>query len=193
MNGQEVIVIPLQDAGVESGQVGLPTHIFRVDLCGGKVAAKDKVGLVDFWAAVAACENATVSHHSTHTVVPVEDRRDVWEQGLEVVADREYVLVAGVVKVHQLANTHAVLGEGEIVGNINIVEDIVPGINKSLNNFSENSPPKQTSQCSKTIIHCNKIEVANCYKYLRTVLDDVLKFRQNTDITVKKANQRLHC
>lgn len=54
LNGQQVIVVPLQDAGVKGGQVGLPAHVLGVDLRGGEVTAEDKVGLVDFWAAVAA-------------------------------------------------------------------------------------------------------------------------------------------
>lgn len=124
--GQQVVIVSFQDAGVKRGQVGLPPHIFGVDLRGGKVAAEDKVGLVDFRAAVAARQDAAVPHHSTHAVVPVEDGRGVWEQGLEVVADGEHILVAGVVKVHQLAHTNAVLGEGEVVGNVDEAEDIFP-------------------------------------------------------------------
>lgn len=34
--------------------------------------------------------------------------------------------MAGVVKVHQLADTHTVLCEGEVVGNVNVVENIFP-------------------------------------------------------------------
>lgn len=126
LNGQQVIVVPLQDAGVKGGQVGLLAHIFGVNLCWSKVATEDKVGLVDFWAAVAACEYAAVSHHCTHTIVLVEDRRNVWKQGFEVVADGENIFVAGVVKVHQLANMHTVLCEGEVVGNVDVAEDIFP-------------------------------------------------------------------
>lgn len=108
---QQVIVVPLQDAGVKRGQVGLPAHVLGVDLCGGEVATEDKVSLVDFWAALASGEDAAVAHHSTHTVMLVEDRREVWEKGLEVVADRENIFVAGVVKMHQLANAYTVLCE----------------------------------------------------------------------------------
>lgn len=109
LNGKQIIVVPLQDAGVKSGQVGLHAHVLGVDLRGGEVAAEDKVSLVDLRATVAACQDAAVSHHSTHTVVLVEDGRCVREQGLEVVTDGEDVFVAGVIKVHQLANTDAVL------------------------------------------------------------------------------------
>lgn len=126
LNGQQVVVVPLQDAGVKGGQVGLPAHVLGVDLRRGEVAAEDEVGLVNLWAAVAARQDTAVSHHSTHTVVLVEDRRGVWEQGFEVVADGEDILVAGVVKVHQLADTHTVLCQGEVVGNVDVAEDIFP-------------------------------------------------------------------
>lgn len=126
MNGQQVIVIPLQDAGVKGGQVGLLAYVLGVDVGGGKVAAEDKISLVNFRATVAAGENAAVSHHSTHAVVLIEDGRGVRKQGFEVVTDGENILVAGVVKVHQLANAHAVLRKGKVVGNVDVVEDIFP-------------------------------------------------------------------
>lgn len=132
LNRQQVIVVPLQDAGVEGGQVGLLAHVLGVNLCGGEVAAEHKVGLVDFWAAVAACQDAAVAHHSTHAVMPLEDGRDLWQQGLEVVADGEDVLVAGVVEVHQLTNAHTVLCEGEVVGNVDEAEDVFPGRREQL-------------------------------------------------------------
>lgn len=135
LNGQQVIVVPLQDTGVKGSQVGLLAHVLGVDICRGKVATEDKVGLVDFWAAVAAGEDAAVSHHGTHTIVLVVDRRSVWKQGFEVVADGENIFVAGVVKVHQLADTHTVLCEGEVVGNVDIAEDIFPKIRKTLRYF----------------------------------------------------------
>lgn len=56
----------------------------------------------------------------------VVDRRGVREEGFEVVADGENVLVAGVVKVHELAHTHSVLCEGEVVGNVDESQDILP-------------------------------------------------------------------
>jgi hypothetical protein len=34
--------------------------------------------------------------------------------------------VTGVVKVHQLADAYTVLGEGEVVGHINVMEDLFP-------------------------------------------------------------------
>lgn len=126
LDGQQVVVVPLQDAGVEGGQVGLPAHVLGVDLGGGEVAAEHEVGLVDLGATVASRQDAAVAHHRADAVVLVVDGRHVRQQGLEVVADGEHVLVAGVVKVHQLADAHAVLGEGEVVGNVDVVEDVFP-------------------------------------------------------------------
>lgn len=132
LDGQQVVVVPLQDAGVERGHVGLPAHVLGVDVRGGEVAAEDEVGLIDLGAAVAAGQDAAVSHHGAHTVVLVEDGRDFREERLEVVTDGEDVFVAGVVKVHQLANTHAVLREREVVGNVDVAEDIFPEKENSL-------------------------------------------------------------
>lgn len=126
LNGQQVVVISLQDAGVEGGHVGLPANVLGVELRGGEVAAEDEVGLVDLGAAVAASEDAAVANHGTHAIVLVEDGGALGQQGLEVVADGEDVLVAGVVKVHELAHMHAVLCEGEVVGNVDEAEDIFP-------------------------------------------------------------------
>lgn len=126
LNGQQVVVVALQDAGVERGQVGLLAHVFVVDLRGGEVAAEHKVGLVDLRAALAARQDAAVAHHRADAVLLVAYGRDVWEQRLEVVADGEDVLVAGVIEVHELADAHAALGEGEVAGNVDVAEDIFP-------------------------------------------------------------------
>lgn len=40
--------------------------------------------------------------------------------------------MAGVVKVHQLAHAHTVLREGEVVGNVDVVEDFFPEKQKKL-------------------------------------------------------------
>lgn len=63
LNGQQVVVVPLQNAGVKGGHVGLPPHIFGVNLSGGKVAPEDKVSLINVGATVATCEDTTVAHH----------------------------------------------------------------------------------------------------------------------------------
>lgn len=127
LNGQQVVVVLLQDTRIKGCQIGLPAYIRVVQICGGKVTAEHKIGLVNFWSTLAACQDATVAHHGTHVEMSVENRRGVWEQRFEVVADGEDILVAGVVKVHQLAQAHAVLYEGEVVGNVNVVEYIFPG------------------------------------------------------------------
>lgn len=75
---------------------------------------------------MAPCQDATVANDGADTVMLVANGRSVREQRLEVVADGKNVLVAGVVEVHQLADTHAVLCEGEVAGNVNIVEDVFP-------------------------------------------------------------------
>lgn len=157
MNGQQVIVIPLQDAGVKGGQVGLLAYILGVDVGGGKVAAEDKIGLVNFRATVAAGKNATISHHGTHAVVLIEDGRGVGKQGFEVVTDGENILVAGVVKVHQLANTHAVLRKGKVVGNVDVVEDIFPEKKKML----KKSPKPITATTSLFLF-------TECYRHIHT-------------------------
>lgn len=126
LDGQQVVVVPLQDAGVEGGEVSLLAHVLGVHLRGGEVAAEDKVGLVDLRAAVASCQDAAVAHHGAHAVVLVADGGGVRQQGLQVVADGEDVLVAGVVEVHQLADAHAVLREGEVGGNVDVAEDVFP-------------------------------------------------------------------
>ena len=127
LDGEQVVVVALQDARVKGGHVGLPAHVLVVHLRGGEVTAKHKVRLVDFIAAAAAREDAAVPHHGAHVVVLVVDRRRVWKQGLEVVADGEHVLVTGIVEMHQLTHAHAVLGEGEVVGDVDEMEDLFPG------------------------------------------------------------------
>lgn len=126
LDGQQVVVVPLQNAGVKGGHVGLLPHIVGVDLGGGKVAPEHKVGLVDVSAAVATRQDAAVAHHGAEAVMLVVDRRGVGEEGFEVVADGENVLVAGVVEVHQLTHPHSVLCEGEVVGNVDESQNILP-------------------------------------------------------------------
>lgn len=138
LNGQQVVVIPLQDAGVKGGQVGLLAYVLGVDICGGEVASEHKVRLVNFWAAVAACQDAAVAHHRAYAIMLVVDGRSVGEQGFEVVADGEDILVAGIVKVHQLADTHTALCEGEVLGNVNVAEDIFPEKRKKIFQLNKN-------------------------------------------------------
>lgn len=79
LDGQQVVVVSLKDAGVKCSQVGLFSHIFGVDICRSEVAAEDKVCLIDFRTAVASSQDAAVSHHSTCTVVFVKDGRCLGE------------------------------------------------------------------------------------------------------------------
>lgn len=63
----------------------------------------------------------------------VVDRRGVGEQRFEVVADGENVFVARVIEVHELAHTHSVLCKGEVVGNVDESQDILPVDNRRIN------------------------------------------------------------
>lgn len=126
MDCQQVVVVPLQDAGVEGGHVCFASNVSVVDLCGGKVAAKDEVEFVNLRPAPAAREDAAVSNHSAHVVVFVQDGRRVGEQGLEVTTDGEDILVTGVVVVHELAHTHPVLSQGEVIWHINVMRNLFP-------------------------------------------------------------------
>lgn len=100
LDGQQVVVVFLQNTGVEGGEVGPAAHVSTEDFGGREVAAENKVILVDFGATAAPGEDPTVSHHSACVVALVEDRRRVRKQRLEVLSDGEHVFVAGVVVVH---------------------------------------------------------------------------------------------
>lgn len=80
LDGEQVVIILLEDAGVESGEIRLMAHVLLEDLGGGKVAAEDKVRLVNLWPAGAPSENAAVAHHCTHVVVLVLDGRGLRKQ-----------------------------------------------------------------------------------------------------------------
>lgn len=73
LNGQQVVVVLLQDAGVEGGHVGPSANVLFEDLRRRKVATEDKVKLLDLRAAARAGEYATVAHHSTDVVVLAHD------------------------------------------------------------------------------------------------------------------------
>lgn len=126
LNGQEVVVILLQDAGVEGGQVGFPSHIFLESLGRGKVAPKDKIRFIDLLPALAPGQDPAVAHHGTDVVVLVQDGRHVRKQRPEVVADGEDVLVAGVVIVHQLPDPNAALGQGKVFDDVDVLKDFLP-------------------------------------------------------------------
>ncbi len=100
LDGQQVVVVFLQDAGVEGGQVGPAAHVATEDFGRCEVAAEDEVVAVDLRAAAAAGEDAAVTHHGAAVEALVEDGRRVRQQRLEVLADGEDVFVTGVVVVH---------------------------------------------------------------------------------------------
>ena len=50
-------------------------------------------------------------------------------------------------------------------------------------------PPSQ----SDTVIHDNKVEVVDEYKYLGTTIDNKLKWDRHCSVTYKKCQQRLYC
>ena len=50
-------------------------------------------------------------------------------------------------------------------------------------------PPSQ----SDTVIHDNKVEVVDEYKYLGTTIDNRLKWDHHCSVTYKKCQQRLYC
>lgn len=92
--GQQVVVVLLQYAGVEGGHVGPSPNVLFEDLRRSKVAAEDKVKLLDLRAAAGAGEDPAVAHHGTHVVVLARDGRGLREQRAEVLADGVDVLVA---------------------------------------------------------------------------------------------------
>lgn len=124
LDGQQVVVVFLQDAGVEGGQVGASANVLAEHLGRSKVATEDKVKLVDVRAAAAARQDATVAHDSTGVVALVENGRDLGQQRAEVLPDGEDVLVAGVVVVHELAHAHAAFSQSEVVRNVNVLSDL---------------------------------------------------------------------
>ena len=126
LHGEQVVVVLLQDAGVERGHVGVPAHVLLENLGGCEVAAEHVVELLDLRAALGAREDAAVAHHSAHVVMLVEDGRGLGQQRVEVLPDGEHVLVAGVVVVHELAHAHPAANQGEVVGDVDVAGDVLP-------------------------------------------------------------------
>ena len=127
LDGQQVVVVLLQDAGVEGGQVGVSAHVLAEHLGRSKVAAENKVEFVNFGPTATAGQDATVAHDSTGVVALVEDGREFRQQRAEVLPDGEDILVAGVIVVHQLPDTHAAFGEGEVVRDIYVLSNLFAG------------------------------------------------------------------
>lgn len=73
LDGEQVVIVPLQNARIKGREVCAATHVPAEDLCGCKVAAEDEVVGVDGGTAPAACQDAAVSHHSARVVALVKD------------------------------------------------------------------------------------------------------------------------
>lgn len=123
LHGQQVVVVLLQDAWVEGGHVGPTPNVLFEDLRRRKVAAEDKVKLLDLRAAARAGEDAAVAHHGTDIVVLAHDGRGLREERAEVLADGEDVLVAGVVVVHQLSDPHRPSRQCEVARNVDVLRN----------------------------------------------------------------------
>lgn len=131
LDGQQVVVVFLQNAGIEGGEVGPAAHVFTEDLGGREVAAEDEVVLVDVGTAAAAGENPAVADDGAGVVALVDDGRRVWKQRPEVFPDGEDVFVTGVVVVHQLTHAHAAFGQGEVVRHVDVLSDFFTGTQKT--------------------------------------------------------------
>ena len=51
---------------------------------------------------------------------------------------------------------------------------------------------KVSDEPKPSLIHNEGVQVVQTYKYLGTVFDSQLKFRENTDSIIKRANQRIY-
>lgn len=125
LHGQQVVVVLLQDAGVEGGHVGPSPDILPENLGGRKVAAEHKVKLLDLRAAARAGEDAAVAHHGADVVVLAHDGRGLREERAEVLADGVDVLVAGVVVVHELPDADRCSCQCEVTWNVNIMRNVL--------------------------------------------------------------------
>lgn len=80
LDGEKVVVVLLQDAGVEGGQVGPPPHILTEDLGWCEVTAEDEVVFVDSGTTPAARQDPAVSHNGAGVVSLIEDGGGVRKQ-----------------------------------------------------------------------------------------------------------------
>lgn len=126
MYGQKVVVILLQNTGVKSSQVGLSADVLVESFRWSKVTSKDKVGAVYFRSALAFGQDAAVAYHRANVVMPVHDGRAVRQKRSEVIADRKDVFVTGIVVMHQLPSSYAILGQRKISDYVHILENLSP-------------------------------------------------------------------
>lgn len=124
LDGEEVVIVLLQNAGIKGCEVCAAAHVPAEDLSWRKVAAEDEVVGVDGGAAPAACQDSTVSHHGARVVALVKDGRRVRQEGAEVLADGEDVFMTGVVVVHQLTDTNAALGQGKVAWHVDVLGNL---------------------------------------------------------------------
>ena len=61
--------------------------------------------------------------------------------------------------------------------------------NKDMCIYFRRDPPAQTD----TVIHDNKVEVVDEYKYIGTTIDNKLRWDRHCTVTYKKCQQRLYC
>lgn len=124
LDGEQVVIVLLQNAGIKGCEVCATAHVPAEDLGGCKVAAEDEVVRVDDGTTPAACQDAAVSHQGTRVVALVKDGRRVRQEGTEVLADGEDVFMTGVVVVHQLTHTNAALGQGKVTWHIDVLGNL---------------------------------------------------------------------
>lgn len=124
LDGEQVVIVLLQNAGIEGREVCAATHVPAEDLGGSEVAPEDEVVGIDGGSAPTACQDAAVSHHGARVVALVKDGRRVRQEGAEVLADGEDVFVTGVVVVHQLTHANAALGQGKVTWHVDVLGDL---------------------------------------------------------------------
>lgn len=124
LDGEQVVIVLLQNAGIERREVCAAAYVFAEDLGGREVAAEDEVVGVNGGTAPAARQDAAVSHHGARVVALVKDGRRVRQEGTEVLADGEDVFMTGVVVVHQLTHTNAALGQGEVTWHVDVLGNL---------------------------------------------------------------------
>lgn len=124
LDGKQVVIVLLQNARIKGREVRVSAHVLAEDLGWCEVAAEDEVVGVDGTAAPAACQDAAVSHDGARVVALVEDRRRVRQEGAEVLTNGEDVFMTGVVVVHQLTDTNAALGQGEVMWHVDVLGNL---------------------------------------------------------------------
>lgn len=126
LHSQQIVVVFLQDAGVKGRHVGPTPNVLLKNLRWREVASEDKVVFFYLGPAARAGEDAAVPDDGADVVAHVEDGRNVRQQRPEVLADGVDILVAGIVKVHQLADFDGVPGQREVTGDVDVLRNLHP-------------------------------------------------------------------